>query len=377
MSARKRKECEDWVKQIIDREVEKHMNGVDRPINRPISRPHVQDVTFEELEEYENMVKRIVQRKCKKFVDASQVSQAATEDDEGECFVLRADATLREFGLAVAEMYYSIRGKEWKGVPILSVLKPVTYKSHEREVEYLDEFDRLRFHMVNDSEFNKIQLSNPDFQKKEEKSNDSWLQEKNTINGLVALLISKYRRERQEIVILDHYDLRTTSWLASVNFKPEQLHVPNPDPAFLEHADREKIGLATVTCETLFDWMNRQDTEDEKLVGLFDVLADYCCTWEGRKKGKNRCRPSLDIYNMFRKTLLAKSDGVLWLTFSTRGTSSKEVVSSVTQWINKVALRFDYTLWLAFTRTYGSVVALVFITGRKHHNTDFSEFTLS
>ena len=56
-----------------------------RQFDRQIDRPHVQDVTSEELDEYESMVKRIVQRKCKKFRE----SQASTEDDDQECFVLR------------------------------------------------------------------------------------------------------------------------------------------------------------------------------------------------------------------------------------------------------------------------------------------------
>ena len=286
--------------------------------------------------------------------------------------VLAPGASVMEFGQHVAALY-PIRG--WKGTPILSTFRPDGYAEDEKEVEWIDDDFQLQVNMVKDKECKKVCIANESYKKKEsgdddtDVNDDKWENEKNRVNKVVCLLKSMLRRKRQEVVVLDHYKMRTSTLLAKeLGLKRTQIHVPNPDPDFTTKIGSRLAKIATVTHETLFEWINRQDTEDEDLVAAFDVLADYCCTWEGN----GQCEPSVDLHAMFRKTLLAKTNGVLWLTFSTRASSASEVANKVKRWVAEEALHFDYALNLAYEQAYGTVVTFVYVTGRNNLQTNFS-----
>ena len=292
--------------------------------------------------------------------------------------LLQPGASIAEYAMQVADLY-SLRGKEWANTPILSVFRPEGYydkgyEDDEREVEWLDENGNVQVSTIRANEHHKVRIVSKTFDKKENSEhNPAWEAQKDDINAILGRLKTEFPRKRQEVVLLDHYSMRTTRTMARCGLKPAQIHVPNPDPDFVKKAGLYASKQATVTCETLFEWANRQDTEDEELVGAFDVLADFCCSWEGNPQ----CRPTLDLHTIFRKTLLAKSDGILWVTFSlplfAKG-STADVGKKVKAWLQQEALHFDYCLNFVCERSYGRIVTLIFMTGRKHAQTDFTPF---
>jgi len=194
-----------------------------------------------------------------------------------------------------------------------------------------------------------------------------WRRDKNNINEIVCTLMKRFPRERREVVVLDHYDLRTSTLVASrLGLEPECIHVPNPNKNMCElHAEST---VATVTSTSLIRWIAQQDTEEQDTVSSFDVLADYCCTLEG----SDQCSPTVDLNLMFRKTLLAKRNGVLWITFSCRGQSPVEVRDRFHAWVRSTATNFDYVVNLAFERVYGAgMLTMIYVTGRGFVEADF------
>lgn len=289
--------------------------------------------------------------------------------------ILPPGASVTTFGQRVAQLY-PLRGQEWDNVPLLSIFRPPgsTHTEDEQEVEWLDDQGRLQVNTVRRQDCRRVRLKSSSYNNKEakglsEEDNDPWMAQKDQVNRVVAYLLQHLPRTRREVVLLDHYRLRTSRALVPLGFRRSQLHLPNPDPHFVSSTHSSWLERhVTYTPETLFEWINRQDTEDEDLVAAFDVLADYCCTWEGDAK----CQPSVDLHALFRKTLLAKKNGVLWLTFSTRGSSAHDVLASVKAWVQQEALHFDYTLSVAYEKTYGHIVTLVYVTGRANVHTDFT-----
>lgn len=312
------------------------------------------------------------------------VKRKPNETLESVSKVLRPEASMLEFGAHMSKMF-PIQG--WENIPILSIVRPEgsTYKTHEREVEWIDDNGRLQVSRIRTEEHRHVKITAKHFDEK--RGSNKWKSDKMHINRIVSHLIDILPRKRREIVVLDHYDMQTTRMLNKIcklsvsKYKlkrrplikhtpllsASQIHVPNPDPLFLDRVSAKNAKLATITQETLLEWINRQDTEDEELVGAFDVLADYCCTWEG----DSRCCPSLDMHSMFRKTLLAKKNGVLWLTFSFRGSDANTVRTKVDNWLEREALLFDYSLTLAYTKTYGTVVTMIYVTGRDQFQTRY------
>lgn len=314
-----------------------------------------------------------------------KAEQEAQQVDPKVSKVLPPGASVRDFGLHMAALF-PIRTHGWNGVSILSIARPegADYNSDEKEVEYLDDDGHVQVATINDTERKKVHITSKTFQKKEvaaemeteeeEEEDDKWAVEKERVNRVVTHLINTLHRKRREVVVLDHYKLRTSTMLSQLKKRGEgrkhlplltrdKIHVPNADPTILAKVSAASASLATITQETLLEWINRQDTEDEDLVASFDVLADYCCMWEGNAT----CHPSLDLHAMFRKTLLAKTNAVLWLTFSTRGTTAAAVKAKVQEWLDAEALVFDYSLTLAYSKSYGHIVTMVYVTGRSHY----------
>lgn len=298
----------------------------------------------------------------------TEESKEDTAEDAPACkrkVVLRPGASAREFGLANSAL--RLNGN-WQSWPVLSLFQRLDGR-HEADYLDLDDGGKLKTTEIDESHVRRIKFGGEAYEDKEQKGNGAWTVEKEQVNQVVVELMRRLPRERREVVLLDGYNLRTSTHLSRAGLKRKQLHVPNPDPHFPERAGPRAQRLATVTPETLVDWVDRQDTEHEDSVATFDVLADYCCTWEGN----DNVSPSLDLHAIFRKTLLAKRNGILWLTFSARTKKSEAVKAKVNRWLQEEALHFDYTLTLAYEKNYGNMVTLIYVTGRDNVQPDFTD----
>jgi len=207
---------------------------------------------------------------------------------------------------------------------------------------------------------------------KENKGNMLWNTEKKNINNIIYN-IKKYldsksnSKKMHKLIALDHYLLRTCKTLSEFYIKANT-YVPNPDTNFLQKIKPKDKNLAMISNEAFLDLIVSNDINNDDNISIFDILLDYCCTWEGHQG----CNPSLDLYLVFQKTLLAKNDGILWLTFSTRATTSENVKHKVTSWIQKTADLFAYSLSLVYCKTYGTVVTFIYVTGNDNLLVNFS-----
>lgn len=263
--------------------------------------------------------------------------------------VLRAGASTAEFGRKINDMY-KIRG--WDGTPVVAMIR---YDDGDYEAQWVDDMNQLRYNLVLQQECHLPAIVT---QFDDKYMDMAWAFEKAAVNQKLSDLKAKYYRARAKAVILDHYDMLTTRTVKH-HYVAGALHVPNPDPYFQQFANQSALRSVNYSQRTLLEWINEQDGEDDNTVNRFDVLADYCCTWEGNM----HCSPSVDLHAMFRKTLLARKRGLLWLTFSTRGTSAEATSVSVKQWLQEESLHFNYVLRLVYERVYGTVVTFIFVSG--------------
>jgi hypothetical protein len=261
--------------------------------------------------------------------------------------VLPPGASVKEFATAVG-LLTKIQG--WH-VPILRVSLPDA--ENDCEVTWFDSDGSMKVNTVHRSEVRPPMIANDYTRSKVEKG------EKQVINQVLRVLLCRLRGIRRAIV-LDHSSLNTSHMLAGLDFTPADIHVPNPDLNITS-------SVGVITQQTLFQYLNAfdPDTSDQ-----FHCLFDYCCTFEGGPL----CQPTLDLHEMFRKTVLPRQLGVLWLTFSTRGTpgGGEAVAQTVESWLQAEALHFAYTLTLAYQWSYGTVVTLIYVTGREAATMDFS-----
>ena len=259
--------------------------------------------------------------------------------------VLPPGASVIEFATAVG-LLTKIQG--WQ-VPILRVSLPDA--ENDCEVTWFDADGSMKINTVHRSEVRPPMIAS-DF-----RTQTGSTIEKQAINQVLRVLLYRLRGLRRAIV-LDHSSLNTSHMLAGLDFTPADIHVPNPDLNI-------SSSVAVITQQTLFEYLNAFDPGDQ-----FHCLFDYCCTFEGGPL----CQPTLDLHEMFRKTVLPRQRGVLWLTFSTRGTpgGGEAVAQTVETWLQAEALHFAYTLTLAYQWSYGTVVTLIYVSGREAATMDFS-----
>jgi hypothetical protein len=174
----------------------------------------------------------------------------------------------------------------------------------------------------------------------------------------LTLLVNNHRADRN-VVYLDAPSCQTTKLLHGIDmFKSSQLHVPNPDKSFLERAPAHFKTMATHYNATIYEWMRDvNDYEGDE----YDFGLDYCCTFVGN----NTIKPKEDLTFMFRNRMLAKHNGILWLTFSSRGcgveSTREEVVKFVVtmaeangyqiEWVNKDLFTYGHGMTYFFFRT--------------------------
>jgi hypothetical protein len=170
-------------------------------------------------------------------------------------------------------------------------------------------------------------------------------------------LLATYPRMGREIVVLDSPAALTTNVLHTVRqcFGFQKIHVPNLDARFLEHASPDFSTKATFYHASVYEWMRDLDEDDDV---TYDFALDYCCTFyvSGAQN------PKADLTLMFQKGLLAKHNGCLWMTFSTRspGNSIDKTKKEVPEWMHATAQHFGYTLVLEKMGNYGKGMCYFF-----------------
>jgi hypothetical protein len=279
--------------------------------------------------------------------------------------LLEPGASVLSFGKAVGSHVIRIHG--WENTAILCVSHPDA--EGDAMVEWVDEQGQRHVNSISNKDLRRQRpLPNHHFHNKA--SDVGWVEQKQHINRILSKLLRHLQQGPQSrAIVLDHYDLQTSTMLRhQLQWQEEDIFVPNPAPNFVAMA---KQGVANLSQETLFQFLNTLDTDE--LVGQFHCLLDYCCSFGGGEL----CRPTLDLHSIFRTTVLKKRHGVLWLTFSFRGEEggAKAIREKVNAWLQAEALVFDYTLTLAYYVSYGTVVTLMYVTGRACVDMDFSFLT--
>lgn len=72
---------------------------------------------------------------------------------------------------------------------------------------------------------------------------------------------------------------------------------------------------------------------------------------------------------MFEQQLLAKHNGVLWVTFSRPPFKTHNVnnyMNEINEWVTQTAQKYNYTLLPCFSHNYRSVVCLMWVTYGKN-----------
>lgn len=153
----------------------------------------------------------------------------------------------------------------------------------------------------------------------------------------LTLLVNNHRADRN-VVYLDAPSCQTTKLLHGIDmFKSSQLHVPNPDKSFLERAPSHFKSMATHYNATIYEWMRDvNDCEGDE----YDFGLDYCCTFVGNVTIK----PQEDLTFMFRNRMLAKHNGILWLTFSSRGCGVESTRDGVVKFVVTMAETNGYQI---------------------------------
>ena len=267
--------------------------------------------------------------------------------------ILTPGANIREFALAIS-LVTKIKG--WD-VPILEVSYPDV--DNDCQVTWLDNENSIRVNTIS-----KTELFQPTITSDYQKKNDDTFEKQHINKVLGKLMKSLNHGTGSKAIVLDHFSLKTSRMLSKLGLARDNIHVPNLDPAFNEITQN----VAIVSQQTLFAYLNAFDVEKDS--GKFNCFLDYCCTFEGNAM----CQPTLDLHEIFRKSVLPRQRGVLWLTFSTRGTpgGASAVGAVVEKWLQEEALYFAYTVSLAYHWSYGTVLTLIYVTGRECSTMDFS-----
>jgi hypothetical protein len=178
-------------------------------------------------------------------------------------------------------------------------------------------------------------------------------------NDEFIYLLRKHDRPNRKIVYLDSPALLTTRYLDATGlFSKDDLFVPNIDLDFSQKINSSHRDLFTLFQCSIYEWM--RDLPPHLCKFCFDVGMDYCCTFHGNDKVK----PKADLALMFQNGILAKHNGVLWLTFSYRQKNNgvEKTTREVSEWIQMVAKENDYQIKLVSSGSYRGVVYFYFVT---------------
>lgn len=162
-------------------------------------------------------------------------------------------------------------------------------------------------------------------------------------NCSVVHYMAQYSRPNRNVVVLDSPSTQTVSLLRRAGV--DRIVVANPDETFLKHAPAD-FPRDQLFSGTMMEFIrNRRDKAE------YDVLADYCCTFKG--DGIRNC-PREDLTELFKRGVLARHNGLLWLTFSTRGCNPDATMSTVRAFVATTAATSGYSLKLLESDFYSS-----------------------
>ncbi len=164
--------------------------------------------------------------------------------------------------------------------------------------------------------------------------------EKHVRNRQFVEFLRKFRRSQREVVVLDAPgSCLSTNTLdahrAELDLKA--IHVPNLDRNFLRRAGAKFRTKATYYFASVYEWM-RDLYEDRLPHTEYDFGLDYCCTFWSNGVTK----PRADLTLLFARKLLARHNGVLWLTVSSRTYRVRETLRNVARWVVDAATTYGY-----------------------------------
>ncbi len=161
-------------------------------------------------------------------------------------------------------------------------------------------------------------------------------------------IVAKFHREGTKMIILDSPQAATTNTVIAIErngkriFSKEDLVVPNMDPDFEKYNLPSFQDRATYCHASVGEFI--RDVPDDIFRKGCHFAADYCCTVEGNAHVK----PFADLTLFFKRQLLPKKNGCLWLTFSLRGKKTVEATKQeVIDFMLATARHYGYKLeWL-------------------------------
>jgi hypothetical protein len=158
---------------------------------------------------------------------------------------------------------------------------------------------------------------------------------------------------RHGLVLDSIQGLTCTVSLASTLFST--IVVPNFTPGFMD-VFAVKDARVNVYPGALYEYLVGESHE-----ATYDVCMDYCCTLYGSEQA---VQPRVDLSVLFRKQLLRKKDGVLWLTFSTRsaGNSIARTRTDTIAFVQELSDKYAYRTNLIETGSYGQMCYFLYKT---------------
>jgi hypothetical protein len=148
-----------------------------------------------------------------------------------------------------------------------------------------------------------------------------------------ARCLLHYPRNGRRVVYLDDLSGSTTNLLSTViHIPPNRLYCPHPDPNILKKMKKQTLLQATYSSQYLFEWIRDCDFKQ-----CFDVGMDYSCSFAGNQ----HIKPQSDLIMLFKRGLLARDNGVLWL--SVTGTD-EATLATIPQFVEDLARDCGYSL---------------------------------
>ncbi len=181
---------------------------------------------------------------------------------------------------------------------------------------------------------------------------DFFTETKYDINLQFLALLQRYALVTDHVMVLDTHFGHTVRLLSTM-FPANHIHVPNPaNEINVDLCDAAQWHDMTAL-EFLRDWPVNQPTH---------YWLDYCCTFWGCE---TQTLPKLDLEVLLVRGDLPRTDGVLAMTFSLRGSSAALMCEKIERFVCARAAANRYRIKLkAKPLVYGRMVFLCFVTGK-------------
>jgi hypothetical protein len=216
---------------------------------------------------------------------------------------------------------------------------------------------RTEWRTVRDNDYQRVRCSPDAYRNDQSEASDHKLKRNFTFGSLLL----KYFRHGRRVMVLDNPEALTTKFLISTGLfgkdAAKRIHVPNLNANFEKEAGISFARRASFHHCSLFEFI--RDTS-LSLADGWDVAADLCCGFNGNQW----VIPKADIDLLFRRKVLARHHGVLWLTFSCRGSglSAEQLQLDVPAFVQERAREFGYQIKLEEMGSYCAMVYFFFVT---------------